>query len=529
MDISDKKTLTGGEELVVILAPAVDVKIQLDGVPSIDGNARHPLSDEFSPENFRLEELFGSHPLSPPNPAFAPYLDTSRFFRVAAPVDALPTMASRLKAFDVVVAAYLKPAVDLPSLNDMPPAAEEPPSVTPDFTAHQVYLAPSPGGIDAIFAWTLPGGSGADVKIVDIEGAWNLTHEKLTHKGGLVGGSPQPGVSWRNHGTAVMGVIGADKNGFGITGIAPEANLRTIAAFKNENGRVASNSAGAIAVATSFLGAGDILLIELHRPGPRHGFADSSDQSGYIPIEWWPDDFVAIRAAVNKGIIVVEAGGNGGENLDDPLYDAPPSLLPFGPFPDWWKNPFRRMSMDSGAVLVGAGAPPPGTHGRDYGPDRSRMPFSNFGLMMDAQGWGREVTTAGYGDKQGGLNENLWYTDLFAGTSSASPMIVGSLACVNGILRRQQAPLLTPASARSVLRETGSPQNAALSYPITERIGNRPDLRQLINALSISSDTPSSKSSETTRPDITIKETKAIKISRKVEDVREILITRYRK
>ncbi|MEK8170065.1 hypothetical protein NKH77_10840 [Streptomyces sp. M19] len=43
----------------------------------------------------------------------------------------------------------------------------------------------------------------------------------------------------------------------------------------------------------------------------------------------------------------------------------------------------------------GAGAPPPGTHGRDHGPDRSRLEFSNYGMRLDAQGWGREVTTTG--------------------------------------------------------------------------------------------------------------------------------------
>ena len=48
---------------------------------------------------------------------------------------------------------------------------------------------------------------------------------------------------------------------------------------------------------------------------------------------------------------------------------------------------------------------PPGTHGRNHGADRSRLDFSNYGALIDAQGWGREVTTCGYGDLQGGANE----------------------------------------------------------------------------------------------------------------------------
>ena len=57
--------------------------------------------------------------------------------------------------------------------------------------------------------------------------------------------------------------------------------------------------------------------------GPRCDFNPRDDQQGYIPIEWWPDDFDAIRFAIGRGIIVVEAGGNGAENLDDPLMTHP--------------------------------------------------------------------------------------------------------------------------------------------------------------------------------------------------------------
>ena len=140
--------------------------------------------------------------------------------------------------------------------------------------------------------------------------------------------------------------------------------------------------------------------------------------------------------------------------------------------------------LDSGAIVVGAGAPPPGTHDRDHGPDRSRLGFSNWGSAVDAQGWGREVTTIGYGDLQGGTDEDLWYTDEFSGTSSASPIVVGALGCVQGILRHQSRPPLTPIRARNLLRATGSPQQDAPGRPGSQRIGNRPDLRQFVgNAL----------------------------------------------
>ncbi len=193
-------------------------------------------------------------------------------------------------------------------------------------------------------------------------------------------------------------------------------------------------------------------------------------------MEWWPDDFDAIHYAIAKGVIVVEAAGNGAENLDDAIYNNPASG-----FPANWTNPFDRGNRDSGAIVVGAGAPPPGTHGVNHGPDRSRLEFSNYGALVDAQGWGREVTSSGYGDLQGGSDENKWYTNHFSGTSSASPIVVGALGCLQGGLKSASLTLLTPVNARSLLRTYGSPQMDAPGRPSSQRIGNRPDLRSILD------------------------------------------------
>lgn len=398
--------------------------------------------------------------------AQAPMEDLSVFYRVDAPAERLEELREQLAASEVVEAAFLKPAVELPRINDMAAALEEPPPATPDFTARQLYLDPPPSGIDARWAWTQAGGRGRDIRITDIEGAWRFTHEDLTqNQGGVVAGTPIAGVDWRNHGTAVLGEYSGDVNTVGIVGISSEA----IASAVSHGGL---GSAAAINQAASRLRAGDIMLLEMHRPGPRHNFDARDDQLGYIAVEWWPDDFAAILNATSRGIIVVEAAGNGAENLDDAIYQTPAPGFPAG-----WRNSFRRSNRDSGAIVVGAGAPPPGTHGRNHGPDRSRLGFSNWGALVDAQGWGREVTTCGYGDLQGGGNEDLWYTDTFSGTSSASPIVTGAIACIQGMAKARGRAVLTPVQVRNCLRSTGSAQQDAPGRPATQRIGNRPDIR----------------------------------------------------
>jgi hypothetical protein len=219
-----------------------------------------------------------------------------------------------------------------------------------------------------------------------------------------------------------------------------------------------------------------VILLEIHRPGPNTPDPPQG-QLGFIAIEWWPDDFAAIKYAVAKGIVVVEAAGNGFENLDDPVYNVPGTGFPPG-----WTNPFNPANQSSGAVIVGAGAPPPGTNNVDHGPDRSRLNFSNHGSRVDAQGWGREVVTTGYGNLQGGTSEDLWYTNNFSGTSSASPVVVGALTNLQGIILAQGRPPLTSFEAITLLRATGSPQQDAPGRPISQRIGNRPDLRALVSA-----------------------------------------------
>lgn len=484
----------GRRELIVIARSDSQLRVTADAVASAAGVDVTGLERVLADHDAKLTPLFGlsedriaDRIAALPDSSAVP--DMSTYYHVDAADESLDALAESLAEIDTVEAAYVKPPAELAeaaeiadALNAMTPLAGEPPIATPNFTANQIYLNAAPAGIDALYAWTLPGGRGANVKVIDCEWGWQFTHEDLLQNAmGVVAGSglsydanPSANTSNNravNHGTAVIGEIGGDRNTMGITGIAPDASV-------GASSFASLATSTAIRQAADRLRAGDIILLEIHRAGPRFNFQSRSDQQGYIAIEWWPDDFAAIRYAIAKGVIVIEAAGNGRQNFDDALYDTRPAG-----FPATWRNPFNPANPSSQAVVVGAGAPPPGTHGRDHGPDRSRLDFSNYGRRVDCQGWGREVTTTGYGDLQGGSNPNEWYTNTFSGTSSASPIIVGVMACLQGIRRAQGGPVITPAQAIAALRSTGSPQQDAPGRPATQRIGNRPNLRQLIPAL----------------------------------------------
>jgi len=331
-----------------------------------------------------------------------------------------------------VVEAFAAPVTTIASLRD-----DSCPIQTPSFESHQGYLGPAPGGIDAPAAWRL-GIRGQGEWFADLEGGWNAAHEDLPGARNVhVSGRPIDEAAWRAHGTAVLGEIAGVDNGRGVVGIAPDVDQM----FTSSIGGV--GVADAIDEAAAALRAGDVLLIELQSSGPR---------GRWIPVELYDDVYVAIRAATDRGVVVIEAAGNGGEDLDHRAYR--------GAF----------TGRDSGAILVGAGGPAVAGYR-----DRARLDFSNYGTRVDVQGWGRKVATLDYGDLQECAGIDRHYTAEFSGTSSASPIVAGAALLVEG-LARASGRVLAPRDLRALLRATGTPQ----AGDAREQIGPRPDLARAL-------------------------------------------------
>lgn len=324
------------------------------------------------------------------------------------------------------------------------------------FEPAQGYLYSAPVGIGAMDVWTQAGAKGRGITICDIEGAWNTRHEDLPAGIALIGGTMIADLGWRNHGTAVLGEMVSVPNSKGCVGISHEAKAVVHGAVINN----VFNLAQALTNATAQLKAGDVILIELQATGPNNK---------YVAMQFWADTFSAIVAATAKGITVIEAAGNGDENFDLPIFNN------------------TGLQEDSGAIIVGAGIPPSnafdfdgsGGFGAAYqniGVPRSRIWFSNYGKIVNVQGWGFHVATLAYGDLQGDASENKWYTQRFSGTSSASPIVTGAAACIQGRAKAKNGAPLSPAKVRQILMSSGTPQEPGPGVPLTQRIGPLPNL-----------------------------------------------------
>jgi len=372
--------------------------------------------------------------------------DLALYFTVLVPEGVDPAqLAAELRALPVVESAgrFPKPAP--------PPVDLDPP--TPDFTGLQTYTAAAPAGIGFAALSALPGKDGAGTRYVDIEYWWQLAHEDLELPPSTlipIGTPVNPFMDAGSHGSAVLGILSARDNGYGVTGLVPAAQVWVAPAFTAEYFWDVGLAIEQALVALDPAGPGDLILIE--QQAYVCGHDGTGGQLGAGPVEWiedgngfliWRD---LIATAVALGVTVVEAAGNGSVDLDGPSCN--------GVFD-------RNGSGDSGAILVAAGSA--ATH--------APLSYSNYGSRVDVQGIAEGITTLGGGALFGGMDVLQRYQSNFGGSSSASALVAGVVLSLQGMRIAAGLEPLEPLAMRDLLLETGTPQAAD-----PRQIGPLPDL-----------------------------------------------------
>lgn len=365
--------------------------------------------------------------------------DLNLFFCVDLPDGDASAICDVLNQLDAVEIAW--PSA-VPSDPIVPPAllACMTALMAPDLSAGQTYAGPAPTGVDAEHGNTFSGGRGVGVTIIDCETGWTDDHEDLTNKAlnQYVGYTPAP-YPW-NHGTAVLGELVGEENGFGVQGLCVDADVKMSTHSPVGGG---TNIPGSVMNAAAAAQTGDVIVIEIQCSG---------GPPAPYPCEYDPSMFATVQTATANGVHVIAAAGNGNNDLDSGSYGGA----------------FNFAVRDSGAIMVGA----------SNGSSLDKASFSNYGSRLTSSGWGFNVTTTGYGDLWGS-GSTTYYTAGFSGTSSATPIVTGAAVGLMSMIREAFKTEIDPIALRTLLANNGTPQGAG------GIIGSRPDLKKAIRAAGV--------------------------------------------
>jgi hypothetical protein len=384
----------------------------------------------------------GMHVLPPPSARLA------RLFETAAPDDeAAQALVVALRSEDL---RPLVSRVQVRGRRSGPPKTVK--HKNDPGARFQGFQKSPPRGIGARDVWNRLGSSGAGVRIVDVEFGWDLGHRQLPGTIPLVSGV---NADYRDHGVGVLGILVAEDDDAGIVGLCPKATVAVASVVRSADDFDDIDYAAAIEDAVGTMGAGDILLIEVQTRYPAFG-----GKEGY-PLEIEQDVFAAFQEATERGIIVIEAAGNRGVDLDAFATDDHGTLL----------NRGLAEFEDSGAIMVGA------CRTADSKLKHHWLDPSNYGSRVDCYAWGEKVVTLG-------ALPNALDTE-FSDTSAAAAIVAGVAAIVQGIVRDRyqkdptRPPHLLPAEMRQLLATIGTPSEDAAQHPI----GLMPDLDRIVEAI----------------------------------------------
>jgi subtilisin family serine protease len=330
------------------------------------------------------------------------------------------------------------------SLEPIKPPFDIPPT-TPDFMVNQTYIGPNPG-LNMQYAWDL-GLKGGGIRVRDVEYGFNKNHEDLNEVNAFLAlgmtVSSDATATYTEHGTAVVGIIIAGDDDYGMTGLAHEASEVILFPEWQEIGYSRIN---AVNQSIQNSTAGDIIIYEMQEDGPTSSLTD------FVPAEYNSVIWDLTKAASDAGIVIVAAAGNGNQNLNGTLYE---SYMNRG---------------NSGAIIVGGGLSNL-TH--------NKISYSTHGARVDVQGWSQNVFACGYGSLimiNGDINQG--YVN-FSGTSSATPMVAACAIVLQSYHHSLTGNYLTGPQLRTILKETGIPQG----NPSAGNIGPFPNMETAVQRI----------------------------------------------
>jgi len=376
------------------------------------------------------------------NPSYKPPPWRKRFFLDFQDGGAAQRLRDELNSWrDVVKMAYIAPQLVAPGTNPL--------------SRTQWYREKAPAGIDAKYANATmdpagnPVGDGAGQEVIDLEAGWMLDHEDLVDRGiqdPLVGDN-LPTAPWRPHGTNVLGVLCAADNDKGMLGVVPNVSLVNVVSHSADPTRHHE----AMLMATANLSFGGVLVLETT--------LSWVDEGPDFPFETESTVFDDIKSATDSGLVVVEAAGNGNQNLDAYLDEQGNQKLNRG------SGDFQ----DSGAIMVGAAS------NTNRSATLANLNFvwqrqgSNYGSRIDCFAAGAQVCTTDSA-------ANNAYSCAFGGTSSATAIVAGAALSVQCMAQSLPAgQRLAPGLLRQILSDP------ALNTPTPnpDNIGVMPNLKRI--------------------------------------------------
>ncbi|EJM72696.1 S8 family serine peptidase [Pseudomonas sp. GM55] len=295
---------------------------------------------------------------------------------------------------------------------------------TPDFSSMQGYLD-EPLGMNVRNAWNSESHPGYYATVRHLDFGIYRNHEDLSGQRITVVNS-RPETEDCNHGTASTGCIVAGKaDGRGVAGVAHDC-------------RFYFYDTGDTAQIVADFNPGDIVSFDIQL-GALTGHL--------VPFVHNKTIWDYVGHCVKGGAVVVFAAGNGGLNLKlNPLI-------------------FRNYG-NNGALMVGACG----------SASELRHSFSNFNLYGALNSWGDNVTTTGYGELQDYEGNDRDYTQYYDGTSSATPLVAGALACIQSYVKSHHNVYLNCQEMLALVSASGYQKSAERR----EGIGARPNVAAAI-------------------------------------------------